>query len=119
MPAYNFKPQFVAAIRDGDKTQTIRRPRRRPTVKGDRLTLYTGMRQKGCRLILHTTCTGVRSVMIAEEGLTLAGKRQSAPAADRFAHADGFTSYFEMRAFFRKQYGLPFNGEVVSWNPRP
>lgn len=117
MPAYNFKPQFARYIMDGDKTHTIRQPRKRPTVKGDALYLYTGMRTKNARRILVAKCKCVLPVTIAEDALTLAHRRLSAPDADRFAHADGFADYFSMKAFFRAQYGLPFKAQAISWEP--
>src|SRR4051794_27440579 len=116
MPAYNFKPQFAPYIQRGDKTQTIRRARKqRPTAKGDRLFLYTGMRQPGCRLLLETVCTGALPVLITEEFLQTAHRRLAAPDADRFARADGFPSFFDMQAFSRKHYGLPSRAECLSW----
>ena len=117
MPAYNFQERFVPFILSGAKTHTIRRPRLRPTKRGDRLYLFTRMRQCRCRLILDTECTGVLPVFITEVHLQLAHKRLSEPDADRFARADGFVDYAAMKAFFRKQYGLPFRAEAISWRP--
>jgi hypothetical protein len=117
MPAYNFQPQFERAIRDGDKTCTIRSARKRPTVKGDRFVALVGARSKQCRKILESTIVGVVPAVIGEQSIKLAHKTLAEPDADRFAHGDGFPDYFHMKAFFRRQYGLPFNGEAIFWEP--
>ena len=65
MPAYNFQPQFVPMILDLSKPHTIRRRRaRRPTVPGDMLSLYTGMRTKQCTLIATSPCVAVEPCLI-------------------------------------------------------
>ena len=35
--------------------------------------------------------------------------------ADRFARADGFTDWNEMREWFKAEHGLPFDGVVLYW----
>jgi hypothetical protein len=34
---------------------------------------------------------------------------------ERLAKADGFTGSYEFVDFFRRQYGLPFEGVVIHW----
>ena len=58
MPAYSFKKQFAAAVKDGSKTQTIRKKRKkRPTVVGDKIILYTGTGEGTCRWTKCAYCT--------------------------------------------------------------
>lgn len=65
MPAYNFQRQFVPMILNLSKPHTIRRRRaKRPTVPGDMLSLYTGMRTKQCALIATTPCIDVVPILI-------------------------------------------------------
>lgn len=65
MPAYNFQRQFVPMILDLSKPHTIRRRRaKRPTVPGDKLSLYTGMRTKQCILIATAPCVAVEPCLI-------------------------------------------------------
>lgn len=65
MPAYNFQKRFVSMILDLSKPHTIRRRRaKRPTVPGDMLSLYTGMRTKQCKLIATSPCTHVEPLLI-------------------------------------------------------
>lgn len=119
MPAYNFMPDFVPAIESGQKTHTMRRPRKRPTKVGDRLLLFTGMRRAGCRLILDTVCKSVLPVTVTEDYLQIAHRKLSVTDTRHFARADGFRDYAGMLAFFRKQYGLPVKLECISWRFPP
>jgi len=115
MPAYNFQKQFAAAVESGKKRQTIRNSRFRPTMSGDKLYLYTGMRTKKCRLLLEAECKSVQQVMITRNGACLNGRYLYGEALRLFAEADGFASWPAMRDWFKKTHGLPFHGEVISW----
>lgn len=110
----NFKKQFVPAIESGAKKQTIRAIRkdgRQPKI-GDMLRLYTGMRTKYCRWIADAICTDVDPVKIDNAGVYLNGLP---PHPSQFAHADGFESFDDMRAWFGKTPGLPFEGILIRW----
>ena len=117
MPAYNFQEQFAPAVVFGEKRQTIRKPRKRPTRRGDKLYLYTGMRTKQCRRLLNPTpCTAVVPVVIERDSITLRCTHYTASWwLEAFAKDDGFESWAEMRAWFEETHGLPFNGEIVQW----
>ena len=89
MPAYNFKKQFAPLVGSGEKRQTVRFPRKRQTVKGDTLYLYTGMRTSACRkLVDPTPCTAVLPVMFNDLGMILDGAALQPDQADAFAQAD-------------------------------
>lgn len=117
MPALNFKKIFVPKILDRTKQSTIRKPGR--IKEGNKLYLYTGMRTKQCSRIGNAVCSCVTPVIIAEsEASILIGNKWHTFAGNALAHLitnDGFASYEEMRDFFKKQYGLPFNGELIEW----
>ena len=53
MGLYNFQARFVPFILNGAKTHTIRAIRTNPDKPGNTLHLYTGLRQKGARLLLQ------------------------------------------------------------------
>ena len=129
MPALNFKKQFAAAVQSGKKRQTIRQPRKdgRPHAKvGDQITLYTGMRTKGCRKLGVATCTDVQSVKIGEAEfgtsfLDIDGQRLSINERCQFAQDDGFgpnpaSALFGFNRFFRDHYGFPFEGVLIKWS---
>lgn len=126
MPALNFKRQFVEQIRDGDKTQTIRKPRRdgRPHAKvGDTIRLYTGMRTKACELIGEATVTRIDTIWMDAVSMKLNGKpvyatlatRHDPPTDNEFARADGFDGFTDMADWFEDTHGLPFEGVVIYW----
>lgn len=129
MVALNFKPDFVIAIDGGQKRRTIRRVRKAGNPEpGKPLQLYTGLRTKACEKIRDATCTRVRPVTIDHTGVILDGRNlyagdspayQGGPDAERydgdFARADGFDSFSGMAEFFEKQYGLPFEGQLIEW----
>jgi len=71
MPALNFQARFADAVERGDKTQTIRAPRKRPFKVGDNLYLYTGMRTKWCRKLLDAVCIGVDPIRIERNNMVV------------------------------------------------
>ncbi|MHC2867939.1 hypothetical protein ACVIYH_009072 [Bradyrhizobium diazoefficiens] len=91
--------------------------------------LYTGMRTNSCEKIRDVTCTRVRPIEISHMGIVLDGKpliagdapaHLGAPDAEQydgdFARADGFGNFGEMLDFFDRQYGLPFEGQLIEWS---
>lgn len=129
MVALNFKRDFLYQIDNGDKRRTIRPVRKSGNPEsGKALQLYTGMRTKDCEKIRDAICTRVRPVKIDHMGVTIDGRQLyagDAPAYQGgvdpehydgdFARADGFDSFTEMVEFFDKQYGLPFEGQLIEW----
>lgn len=99
MVAYSFRSQFVAAIVERRKRQTIRLPRRRHAVPGEAIQLYQGMRTRSCKKIIDDpTCVAVdRLVIDTRSGwldhLEVNGVQidPSSEEADIFAIADGFS----------------------------
>lgn len=130
MVALNFKAQFADDVEDGRKRRSIRAPRKdgRAPKPGDRLQLYTGMRQKGCRKLGEAECWRVREVEIDYTGIKLAGRSlyagdapayQGGPDPESydgdFARADGFDGFQDMAEFFKEAHGLPFKGLLIEW----
>lgn len=114
MPAISFKKQFREDILAGRKRQTVRLTRR--AAVGDLASLYTGMRTKYCAKICVVTITRVLPVVIDDAGVMLDGSHVD---RERFARADGFKSFDEMRDFQRKHYGEgnAMRGWVHFWDP--
>jgi hypothetical protein len=119
MPAISFSV-FKSKIQDGSKTQTIRKPWKRPIKVGDRLYLYWKQRTAECELLLYTNCVDVTPVTIKDLGF-VAGetKKDWDMTNDEFAHADGFDDWAALVDWFDKTHGLPFEGIVISWENRP
>lgn len=117
MPAYNFKNQFADKVEKGEKRQTIRFPRKRQTIPGDTLHLYTGMRTKSCRRLLPPTpCTAVKPVEIIPQGVILDGEPLWGDDLDKFAIADGFNDFGELSSFLHKAYpNQTLKMEVIYW----
>lgn len=122
MPAYNFQKQFVPMILDGSKPHTIRKKRaRRPTVAGDRLFLYTGMRTKNSELIANALCTLVEPVIIypfighIRNG---DGVLMDVPEIEALAKADGFQDVESFFEFFCKTYDKSEldDFEIIHWD---
>ncbi len=67
MGLYNFQARFVPYIESGEKTHTIRAERKRGDVPGKTMHLYTGLRQKGARLLYRATCVRVEFIRITED----------------------------------------------------
>lgn len=125
MLTLNFKKQFAPAVEAGEKRQTIRAHRKdgkRPQ-PGDHLRLYTGLRTKGCRRLLDATCTDVSSVHIFDDvsdiAIVIAGRRLTRDEGRELAKADGFETRAEFLGFFHETHGLPFDGLMIEWEPKP
>ena len=102
-----FQPRFHDAVRSGEKTQTIRPPRKRPIKPGDYLSLRRWIdrpyrsKQKILRMAHCESC----------EPITIdAGFNDN-----EMALADGFADAAEMREWFANTHGLPFSGELIRW----
>ena len=102
-----FQPRFRDAVSAGEKTQTIRPPRKRPIRVGDCLSLraWSGAayRSPQCEL-RRATCLAVSRVVIGADF-----------ADDGEARRDGFGDAAEMREWFSRAHGLPFVGDRISW----
>ncbi len=116
MPAYNFKKEFAEDVASGIKCQTIRSSRKRPTIVGDTLYLYTGMRTKICRLLMTTECISISKIVIYPAAIILDGWFLSALERKNLAKADGFDSMNDFIKFFKPQSNRPFKGDLIKWN---
>jgi hypothetical protein len=114
MGIYNFKKRFVPFVLNGSKTHTIRSLRAHADKPGNTLHLYTGLRQKGTRLLMRVPCVKIESIEIGElhdvriDGLYLAEDEREA-----LARRDGFESFDEMMNFWKGR--LPFRGQILHW----
>ena len=115
MPALNFKKQFMAAVLNGTKCQTIRATRKHPIKAGDPLHLYTGMRTKQCLRLRVTPCTRVRPITITGSAVILDGRELSPVERSRLARADGFPSPIDLHIFFLENHGPNFEGQLIEW----
>lgn len=126
MPAYNFQSRFAPKVRSGEKLQTIRRRRKRPTVEGDTLYLYTNQRTKNAEKLREAKCVRVLPIEIHDESEYIRARVKvgldwvNAAELDDFARADGFADADEFFQFWRDVHGLtkenPLTGfELIQW----
>ncbi|WP_432736509.1 hypothetical protein [Maridesulfovibrio sp. FT414] len=121
MVAYNFKDEFAGKVESGMKRQTIRAHRKRHARPGERLQLYSRMRRKDCRKLVHPDpqCVSVEPIHISMVDGTLAvqvnGRDLDEDWRTDLARADGFESDQEMGLFFKSAHGLPFSGVLIRW----
>ncbi len=133
MPALNYQPRFGLLVKQHRKPHSIRPFRKRPIKVGDPIHHFVGMRTAACMRIGWDMCTRVRRITItdctvmirdcpcercetgADSGMESHLFR--VPPLDRFARADGFKDWAEMRDWFAAQYGLPFEGVLIQWAP--
>ncbi|MCW5830181.1 MAG: hypothetical protein KIT79_12800 [Deltaproteobacteria bacterium] len=124
MPALNFQKRFVPMIRSGEKCQTIlahRNDGRPPCKPGDRLKLYTGMRTKGCKLVATVEVISCLPVRIFGTGFEVTHEEDETDywhglSLYSFARLDGFRDWTELRDWFGRTHGLPFEGWLVRWD---
>ena len=121
MPLYNFQKRFAPKVRSGEKLQTIRKRRKRPTVEGDILYLYTGLRSKNAEKLRETPCIRVLPIEIHESGVKVgASWIHHGVRLNKFARADGFADADDFYKFWRDVHGLtrdnPLRGfELIQW----
>lgn len=115
MGLYNFQSRFVPMVESGTKTHTIRAMRRFPDVPGKTLHLYTGLRQRGARLLKRARCTAVQAITITDrQRVAVDGVWLSADECDALARSDGFSDFAGMMRFWHGR--LPFFGQIVHWS---
>ena len=117
MGLYNFRSRFVDAILNGSKTHTIRSNRKRGDKPGNTMHLYTGLRQKGARLLMRAPCIRVEAIHIDRQKQVFLSEEQLSPdECEAMALRDGFSSFADMMTFWEGR--LPFDGHVYHWDPR-
>jgi hypothetical protein len=128
MGLYGFNKCFVPYIEDGSKHHTIRAPRVARDVRGNTMHLYTGLRQKGARLLGRFRCikveviriTTLKQVYVDDVHLDYS-ECDSLAWADGFRHLDGNGGYTQERTgcfammmdFWEGR--LPFIGDIYHW----
>ena len=120
MGLYNFKKRFAPFVADGSKRHTIRARRKHPTKVGDTVHLYTGLRQKGARLLGRSVCIKIEEIQISlAQQVFVDGVELSLDEKNALAFCDGFRSFGvtrafeEMMAFWNGR--LPFEGDIIHW----
>ena len=134
MPGIDFRKRFSQAVKDGLKTQTIRKRRTPPIEEGQHLTLWTGQRTKNSLPLGDATCTKVEPIKIIPErgeiwvwdeesewqdkdGVYGNFKLLAQSDAEKFAIADGFKSMGEFFEFFKHYPSdvLHFELVIIHW----
>jgi hypothetical protein len=119
MPSLNFKKQFTGDVESLVKRQTIRPKRRYPVKKGDRLYFYTGQRTKYCRKLGEGLCLSVEDILFEMDSLYVNiyvdNQKLGMIEAFELAQADGFSTVPDFVTFFYKNYGFPFQGDLIKW----
>lgn len=130
MVAYSFKPQFEAALRSGDKAQTIRALGKRRHVRiGEMVQIYIGMRTANCRLLFQSECVEAVPIILDKcepsrpylftpaHKVILNGQALSIDEIHQLALADGFPDRHAFYQFFEDR--LPFEGVLIRWKTPP
>lgn len=125
-----FKRQFAPFVEDHSKTHTIRAIRKIAPRVGETCHCYTGLRQKGARLLGRWPCVRVEVISIVGgyggiAQIIIAGESLDVDDMRRMAWIDGFRaegdSLAQMSAFWEREHGLGpsyiFIGQLIHWNP--
>lgn len=121
----NFQREFVEAIKNGSKNQTIRKVGKRKFFVGQALQLYTGQRTSKCEKISDSIVTQLQTFSIGDyDNFTMPDvhvndKLLSVQELVEFAESDGFSTWGSFIDFFDYKYGTPFSGRVIHWKPVP
>jgi hypothetical protein len=118
MGLYNFHALFVDHILSGSRRHTIRLRRKHPDKPGSTLHLYTGLGHPGARLLARVRCTNVWPISISALGeVRIDGRTLDPGEREYLARADGFDNWPSMFAYWRDSKQLPFDGQILFWNP--
>lgn len=116
MGLYGFKRQFVAPIKAGTKTHTIRGLRKHPDKAGNVVHLYYALRTSRCELIGRYYCTRVDDLLIDKAGnIHICGSSLTLDEMEHLACRDGFADLRAMLNFWDGR--LPFEGHIIHWRP--
>lgn len=121
MALLGFKKVYMERILSGEKTTTIRAPRKYPVKVGETLYLYVGLRTKGCRKLGEAEALEVKDIIITDsydivEGWNPKNKRfLSIPEMEELVVKDGFDSPEAFFKFFDENHGLPLHANLISW----
>lgn len=131
MGLYNFQKRFAPYVEEGSKRHTIRARRKHEDKPGATMHLFTGLRQKGARLLGRFPCVRVESILItADHRVFVEGVELSADEKDLLAWRDGFRwdKSQDGDVLTAKHYGcferlmmlfwsgrLPFEGNIFYW----
>ena len=129
---YRFSEFQAGLVESGEKTMTIRAPRKAPTRVGDTLRLtgpmFAGFGKVAAnpgRLLRTAVCRSVHPIELrfdrdtsAVVSIDIGGQLYVRDVTDveAFAKLDGFANALEMGRFFRKLHGPgPFRGVLIRW----
>lgn len=122
----DFQPKFVPLVESGLKPHTIRALRvdGKDPLPGDTLHLYTGLRTKVAWLIRREVCAYTVEVTIQPSAgnvhhVLLGGRPIDQHDVETLATIDGFQDGAAFVRFFEANYGLPFTGLLIGWEPAP
>lgn len=140
MPALSYNGRFVEYVEAGLQTprpkgkrikrQTIRNFRKRLFKAGDRLYHYFAQRNaKLCRKLGESVCKSAQHIRISAKEVTVYDSLtnyklkfnvayKSTSDLNRFARADGFSNWKEMRKWWVLTHGpkcFPFTGQLIKW----
>jgi len=108
--------EFADQVEKGSVRQAIRKARKMPIEVGDVLSHHCSQRPKGAKTLRTSTCTQVRSVVMAgSDKIFVTGRQLTQAQASTLALASGFKSPRTMCAAFEESHGLPFTGQVINW----
>lgn len=101
------------------KTATIRAYRKkRPFQITDRLDMYSASRTADAMKIGEMPAGQwlLSEIEITEDNIVVDGHQMSERQLATICRRDGFQDMAAFRAFFRKEHGLPFSGQYLTWN---
>jgi hypothetical protein len=108
-----FQDRFAELVRMGLKTSTIRKTAR--CKPGDTLSLrrWTGKAYRSPQEeLVCVTCMDVRPIRLTSDSAILDGQEL---CPDTIATHDGFANWADMRDWFLRVHGLPFEGVFIQW----
>ena len=120
-----FKPEFSDLVEMGLKSQTIRPIPKRLPQAGDIIDarMWRGLPYRSKMVKLgEWKISDARYIRISQnDSVTMCGTPREVlftpTELNEFAIADGFTDWREMRDWFQRQHGLPFDGILIQWDP--
>jgi len=117
MAICNLEARFALAVKCGDQTHAII-PQESPHItRGETIYFYTARGTGACHLLGVGLCISVCPIEIKDNIINLDGVPMVGWEIKRLVVDSGFETKEDLLRFFRDQYGLPFRGVFIEWNP--
>ena len=116
MPSFNCPKEMTDQVKSGERRHIIKPINSQgPTRPGLTVKIYGGRVNGRSQILKIVKCESALPISVHRHEISIDGRLLNNAQADQLAQREGFTlpDWLEHIA---KKYGLPFNGEFLTWS---